>query len=52
MSVMVSLGDYGVTCPGKADILIQYPSHQSRLEIEAILGGKTFFGIPCRFQNW
>jgi hypothetical protein len=51
-NVVIALSEYGDTCPGKADILIHYPGHQSRLEIEEILGGKTFFGIPCRFQNW
>ena len=39
------------TCPGKADLLIWYASHQDRLEIETILDSKTFFGIPYRLQN-
>ena len=51
-NVVVSLNPYENDCKGKADILIHYPSHESRLAIEKILGGKTFFGIPCRFRNW
>lgn len=51
-NVVVSLERYENDCKGKADILINYPSHDSRLAIEKILGGKTFFGIPCRFRNW
>jgi hypothetical protein len=38
-------------CPGKADVMIWYASHQDRLEIEAILAGETFFGVPIRLQN-
>lgn len=39
------------TCPGKADLLIWYASHQNRLEIEEIIAGESFFGIPFRLQN-
>lgn len=35
-----------------ADIVIYYPSHAQREQIEALLGGKTFFGIPARWINW
>ena len=38
-------------CPGKADLLIWYASHQDRLAIEKILAADTFFGIPFRLQN-
>jgi hypothetical protein len=38
-------------CPGKADLLIWYASHQNRLTIEAIIGGDIFLGIPYRLQN-
>ena len=41
-----------MTCPGKADIIIWYASHQNRLAIEAIIGADRFFGIPYRLQNW
>ena len=51
-SVVIELADLADTCPGKADIVIYYPSHQIRLEIESVLGGKTFFGIPSRWRNW
>ena len=40
-----------VTCQGKADIIFWYASHDNRLEIEKIIGGETFFGIPYRLQN-
>lgn len=40
-----------ITCPGKADLLIWYASHENRLEIERIIGGDTFFGIPYRLNN-
>jgi len=50
--------DVGAPCPGKADLLIWYASHQDRLAIESILvaatgasAGDTFFGIPYRMQN-
>jgi hypothetical protein len=39
------------TCEGKADMLFWYGTHEQRLAIEKIIGGKTFFGIPYRLQN-
>ncbi len=39
------------TCPGKADILIWFGTHQDRESIEKIIGGESFFGIPYRLQN-
>ena len=39
------------TCPGRADLLIWYASHENRLEIEKIIGDDTFFGIPYRLNN-
>lgn len=38
-------------CPGKADVLIWYASHQDRLKIETILDSETFYGIPYQLQN-
>ena len=35
-----------------ADIVIYYPTHAQREQIEEILGGKTFFGIPARWINY
>ena len=43
--------DIDTSCAGKADLLIWYASHASRLEIEKIIGGDTFFGIPFRLNN-
>lgn len=40
------------TCPGKADLLILYPSNKNRQAIEQILQGDTFFGIPYRLINY
>jgi len=39
------------TCPGKADILFWYGTHQDRLLIESIIGDDTFYGIPYRLEN-
>jgi hypothetical protein len=39
------------TCPGRADIIISYATHQDRLAIEKIIGGGTFFGVPYRLRN-
>ena len=39
------------TCPGKADILVWYGTHQDRILIEDIIAGDTFYGVPYRLQN-
>lgn len=39
------------SCPGRADIVISYASHQDRLAIERIIGGDTLFGVPYRLRN-
>lgn len=41
-----------LTCPGKADILIEYPTHQDRIAIENIISDERFFGIPYRLRNY
>ena len=33
------------SCPGKGSLVINYPSHNDRTQIEELLGD-TFFGIP------
>lgn len=38
-------------CPGKADLVIWYASHQNRLAIEEIIASDIFFGVPFRLQN-
>jgi hypothetical protein len=40
-----------MSCPGKADLVIWYASHQNRLVIETIIGSDTFFRVPYRLQN-
>ena len=47
--IFVEIDDW--TCPGRADIVISYGRHKDRLAIEKILGGHTFFGVPCRLRN-
>ena len=39
------------TCPGKADIIFWYGTHQDRLLIESIIADDTFYGIPYRLVN-
>lgn len=39
------------TCLGRADILFWYGTHEDRLQMEEIISGETFYGIPYRLQN-
>ena len=38
------------SCPGKGSLVIEYPSHADRLQIEELIGD-TFFGIPWKGIN-
>jgi len=38
-------------CPGRADLVIWYASHQDREAIDSIIGSASFFGVPYRLQN-
>ena len=40
-----------IACPGKADLVIWYATHQNKLAIEQIIGDETFYGVPYRLQN-
>ena len=40
------------SCPGRGSIVIYFPSHTVREQIEDILGGKSFYGIPVTLINW
>ena len=40
------------SCPGRGSIAIYFPSHTVREQIEDILGGKSFYGIPVTLINW
>lgn len=40
-----------LNCEGTTDIIIFYGGHSQRVQIEKILGGKKFLGIPVRFRN-
>jgi len=39
------------SCPGRADLIIWYASHQDRVAIEGLLASGTFHGVPVRLQN-
>ena len=39
------------TCPGKADIIFWYGTHQDRIQIESIINDDAFYGIPYRLVN-
>jgi hypothetical protein len=39
------------TCPGKADIIFWYGTHQDKLLIENIIANDTFYEVPYRLQN-
>jgi len=41
-----------MTCPGKADLVIFYATHQDRIAIKKLIGANTFFGVPYRMVNW
>ena len=38
------------SCPGKGILVIEYASHDDRMQIEALIG-ETFFGIPWKGLN-
>ena len=38
-------------CPGKADLIFWYGTHNERLLIEDMIAGERFYGIPYRLQN-
>lgn len=48
-SVFVSLEDSG--CPGRGTLAIVYGAHRHREQIERLIGGDTFFGIPYTLRN-
>ena len=39
-------------CPQNASILIEYPGHQNRLEIEAIVANENFDNVPYTLINY
>ena len=45
--------EIGAPCPDRdrADLIIYYQGHADRVEIEAVIGSSTFFGIPYRLRN-
>ncbi len=38
-------------CPGRADLVIYYPSAAARSQIEGLIGAESFYGIPFRLVN-
>lgn len=49
-SVLVRIDEE--TCPGRADLIIEYPSHEDRIAIERIINGERFYGVPYRLRNY
>ncbi len=39
------------SCPGKGSLVILYPSHADREQIEALIG-EAFFGVPWKGINY
>jgi len=39
------------SCPGRADIIIWFATRDDSRKIQAILGDRTFFGVPVRLRN-
>ena len=39
------------TCPGRADIIFWYGTHEERLRVEDLIAGETFYGVPYRLEN-
>ena len=39
------------TCPGMADLVIWYASHQDRIAIQEIIHDTSFYEVPLRLQN-
>lgn len=39
------------TCPGKADVVFWYGTHEDRLLVEDMIERETFYEIPYRLQN-
>jgi len=39
------------SCPGRGSIVIYYPSHAVREQIEDILDGRTFYDVPITLIN-
>jgi len=38
-------------CPGRAELIIYFPTLDVRREIESLIDGETFYGIPYRLLN-
>ena len=47
----VSVGLDEVACPGRGTLVIDYGAHQHREQIERLIGGETFFGVPWSLHN-
>jgi hypothetical protein len=48
-SVFVSLEESG--CPGRGTLVIYYGDHRHHKQIERLIGGETFFGVPTSLRN-
>ena len=48
-SVLVTVDDS--VCPGRGALVIYYGAHRHRRQIERLIGGDTFFGVPYSLRN-
>jgi hypothetical protein len=48
-SVLVTVDDS--VCRGRGTVVIFYGAHRHRKQIERLIGGPTFFGVPYSLRN-
>jgi hypothetical protein len=48
-SVLVTVEES--VCPGRGTLVFFYNAHRHRKQIERLIGGATFFGIPYSLRN-
>ncbi len=49
-TVLVTLDE--TACPGRGTLVFHYGGFQHRREIERLIDGDTFFGVPYSLMNW
>jgi hypothetical protein len=48
-SVLVALDESA--CPGRGTLVVFYGAHRHRQQIERLIGGDSFFGVPYSLRN-
>lgn len=38
-------------CPGRGTLVVYYGTHQARTQVERLIGGDSFFGVPYSLRN-